>query len=161
MAQFEGDLVWRKLEVYIALNGGLVIALGVIGTQDATDGAGPVLWPIIGIIGLTCSILWSVMNRRAWEKFDYWMEQARIECPKAPEVDPVRSMFEKEWTLGSQKVQTRSGPRKTFWSRVRELFSKDYWRRTRSISFVPIGLFALCYAILIALWTLKHWEVAR
>jgi hypothetical protein len=80
LLQHEEALFWRRNDVFLALNGGLVVVLGLIRPPQAetVNPTPKILTYMICSIGLVMCFLWLTTVRRSEAFYNHWYEQLKF-----------------------------------------------------------------------------------
>ncbi len=76
--QQEESLSWRRIEVFLVVNGGLIGILGLLRSPGITT---PTLKPIslaICVFGFVMCFLWLIIVRRSEAFYNHWYEQLKF-----------------------------------------------------------------------------------
>jgi hypothetical protein len=80
MLQNDDNLFWRRSDVLIAINGGMLIVLGLMRsfeTAGATESLKAFSFAIC-VIGVSVCILWYLIAKRSEAFYDHWHEQLKL-----------------------------------------------------------------------------------
>lgn len=75
MLQHEEKLFWRRNEMLLIINGGLLTVMALIGRNELRLGHGGALYTMVGVMGVVVCSLWYFISKRSEEFYDLWHEQ--------------------------------------------------------------------------------------